>query len=406
VKIISLEAENIKQIKAIEIEPDGSLVVIGGDNAAGKSSALDSIQYALGGASSIPGKPIRDGQKKGRVRLDLGDSETEIEAIRTFTKNGTNLVVKNKEGITFSSPQAVLNKLTGELTFDPLEFSKMEKGKRDEICKKLVGLDFDKINARRKKLFDERTVVNRQGKDLKSQLDGMTKYEDVPDKEVSVEELGKKYTEALAHNQELGTARCELQKNMDELERLKKLAIALTKGIKEKQKILGDSKEVDAQAIYDRVSKAEGINTKVRANIAYAGVDQKLNNLREKSKSLTQQMAEIDVKKDEDLAKAKFPIKGLTIGDDGVAFKNIPFDQCSSAEQIKISVAMGLAMNPKLRVLLIREGSFLDEKNLAMIAKMAEKAGAQIWIERVSKGSECSVIIEDGSVKKAVTNNV
>jgi hypothetical protein len=61
---------------------------------------------------------------------------------------------------------------------------------------------------------------------------------------------------------------------------------------------------------------------------------------------------------------------------------------------------MGFAMNPKLKILLIRDGSLLDEDNLKMVAEMAEKEGGQLWLERVSEGSEVSVIIEDGMVKK------
>jgi len=59
---------------------------------------------------------------------------------------------------------------------------------------------------------------------------------------------------------------------------------------------------------------------------------------------------------------------------------------------------MGLAMNPKLKVLLIRDGSLLDEDNLKLIADMAKEADGQVWIERVGKGEEVSVIIEEGEV--------
>jgi len=58
-KIIALEAENVKHLRVVNIQPDGSLVIIGGDNAAGKTCVLDSIEYALNGASAIPAKPIR-----------------------------------------------------------------------------------------------------------------------------------------------------------------------------------------------------------------------------------------------------------------------------------------------------------------------------------------------------------
>ena len=42
-KIVELRAENVKKLRAVQIKPDGSLVVIGGQNGAGKTSVLDSI---------------------------------------------------------------------------------------------------------------------------------------------------------------------------------------------------------------------------------------------------------------------------------------------------------------------------------------------------------------------------
>jgi len=395
-KIIALEAENVKHLKVVNIKPDGSLVIIGGDNAAGKTCVLDSIEYALHGAGAIPVKPIREGQKKARIVLDLGD----IQVTRTFSNKGTKLIVKNKDDATFSSPQSMLDKLTGELTFDPLEFSRMDAKKQAEVLKKLVGLDFDKMDAQHKNLFDQRTIVNRRGKDLKGHLDSLTKYDGVPDQEVSIQELSAKYAKALEHNQRIEIAHRELKSKVDELQRLEKEVKALRTDVKQRQKALENIKEmVDAEAIYSQIADAEGINFKIRENKTYSKVDQELAELRKQSQSLSDQMMKITSIKAKSLAKAKFPIKELAIDDDGVTFEDIPFDQCSSAQKIRISVAMGLAMNPKLRVLLIREGSLLDENNLAMIAKMAADADAQIWLERVGKGKECQIIIEDGSVK-------
>ena len=48
-KIIELQAENVKRLKAVDITPDGTLQIIGGRNAQGKSAVLDSIWLALGG---------------------------------------------------------------------------------------------------------------------------------------------------------------------------------------------------------------------------------------------------------------------------------------------------------------------------------------------------------------------
>jgi len=401
VKIIALEAENVKHLRVVHIKPDGSLVIIGGNNAAGKTCVLDSIEYALNGASSIPSKPIRTGQKKARVVLDMGD----IIVTRTFTDKGTNLTVKNKDGATFASPQTMLDKLVGELTFDPLEFSKMDAKRQADVLKQLIGLDFDKVNVKYKALFSERTDVNRRGKETKAKLTSIVRHEGVLDEEVSMRGLGVKYTEALEYNQRIALDCNALSSEVAELQLLEKRVVILRKSVKQKQKALNGAKEIDAKAIHTQMSDAEGINIKIRENKSYDAISLELDELRKQSGSLSTKMANIESDKVKALAKAKFPIEGLGMDDDGVTFEDLPFVQCSAAQRIRISVAIGLAMNPKLRVLLIREGSLLDDKNLAMVAKMADDADAQIWLEKVSKGSECTVILEDGSIVERQTSN-
>ncbi len=50
IKITSLEAENVKRIRAVKVEPTAAgLAIIGGDNNQGKTSVLDALAWALGG---------------------------------------------------------------------------------------------------------------------------------------------------------------------------------------------------------------------------------------------------------------------------------------------------------------------------------------------------------------------
>ena len=401
-KIHALEVENVKHLKVINIEPDGSMVIIGGDNAAGKTCVLDSIEYALSGASSIPSKPIRNGQNKAHVVLDLGD----IIVKRTFTEKGTSLVVKSKDGATFGSPQAMLDKLVGKLTFDPLEFSKMDSKKQAEVLKQLVGLDFNKLDADYKKLFDKRTDVNRQGKTSKASLDRMTEHEDVPTKEVSAASLGIEYSEAIQYNQKLDLDTKVLALRRAELVDAQKLVSELKATVEKSSKALKGTAKIDAVSIQSKIEKSDRTNAKIRENASYKATEAEVDKLRKESKSLGVRMASIVAEKEKTLSEARFPIKGLGVDGDEVTFGGAPFNQCSSAQQIKVSVAMGLVMNPKLRILLIREGSLLDTKSLKMVAKMAEKADAQIWLERVSRGKECSVILEDGSIVEQEVSNV
>jgi len=106
-----------------------------------------------------------------------------------------------------------------------------------------------------------------------------------------------------------------------------------------------------------------------------------------------------DVQSDR-IGAAKFPVEGLSLNEGAaVEYHDVPFEQLSSAEKLQISVAVGLELNPQLKVLLIREGSALDSNGLKLIAQLAAEAGAQVWLERVSETKEgVSVLIEDGAV--------
>jgi hypothetical protein len=151
--------------------------------------------------------------------------------------------------------------------------------------------------------------------------------------------------------------------------------------------------------IRDQIANAETVNNKVRANAARREAANTLKALLVRANGLTEAIDAIDEAKKHALERAPFPVEGLSLDESGVIFNGLPFDQASSAEQLRISVAIGLALNPSLKVLLIRDGSLLDADNLAMVAEMAATADAQVWIERVSEGAECQVIIEDGMVK-------
>lgn len=156
----------------------------------------------------------------------------------------------------------------------------------------------------------------------------------------------------------------------------------------------------DPSAAQARVREAEGTNRQVRENREREAVRLEHQAVDAAADKLSARIAEIDGRKARELAGAKFPVEGLGLGEDGtVTFRGLPLDQASGAERLRVSVAIGLALNPKLRVLLVRDGSLLDSSALAIVAEMAAEADAQIWLERVSEdGAGCSVVIEDGAV--------
>lgn len=421
-KIIGLEAENVMRLKAIRLHPDGDTVVLGGDNDQGKSSVLNCIWYTLAGESVMCEEPLRRGADKGFSKLDLG----ELIAERKVTKSGTTLVVTNRAGDKKASPQTVLNALLGTLTFDPLAFSRMDPKKQRETLAKLVGIDFGPLTAEYDRVFGDRTIINREVDRLRALVQGKTETPGLPDAEIKTEDVLAKLDAARKHNQtkvEAGNAfsaaedaeefakatvqRCELQIKQIR-EQLAKAEAELVYANNDLTKARGDSAEAAARLETIRIIPEEPFrrelaeigesNAKIRSNIEVRQKRKELDTAEAQSGAYTKHLDGILEKKRTLVEQAKFPLPGLAITDDAVLFEGLPLQQASSARQIKISAAIGMALNPKLRVMIIREGSLLDAKSLAALQDLANSNDFQLWIERVGTGKEISVVIEDGEV--------
>ena len=404
-KIVEFKAENVKKLKTVEINPDGSLVVIGGKNAQGKTSILDAILVALAGKKKLPPKMLREGEEKGFVELDLGD----IIVKRTFTKKGGTLKVSNSDGAIFQSPQKMLDKLVGSISFDPLEFTRLDSKKQVNLLKEITGLDFSELDEEREELYNQRTEVNREGKSLRVQCDKIEENlpAEIPTEEVSVAELLEQLNKAQEENNKFTTLSSKLctvkehvvgmEGKIDEL----RAEIASAKKVQESlQKELKSLSQVNEDPIKQKLASAETINKGFALGRDHKESLNALDQCRLDYKELTGQIKDIDRKKEEALAESNLPVENLAFDEDGVTLGGIPFEQSSGAEQLKTSVAIGLAANPKLKVLLIKDGSLLDEDNLKLLGDMATEAKAQIWLERVGTGEEVSVIMEDGSIKE------
>jgi hypothetical protein len=96
------------------------------------------------------------------------------------------------------------------------------------------------------------------------------------------------------------------------------------------------------------------------------------------------------------------PVDGVSFDDDGVIRVNgIPFDQLSSSEKIRISARIGAAVNSALRIMLIRDGSLLDETSFDELVGVAEEEDVQLWIESVGAHyHEDAIHIEAGEIRE------
>lgn len=429
-KIISLVSENIKRLRAIELRPEGKSLVIAGRNAQGKSSILDSIVYALAGKSEVCERPIRDGESRAEITIDLD----EFVVTRTFTAagGGSLKVVPKGEKAAAAQPQSILDKLIGTLTFDPLAFTRQKPTEQAAVLRKLVGLDFVDIDAEKIAVYNARLNIGREAEILKGKTFGNVVDSALPTEEISVSSIvaarsaaeavnkandlqRKNFAGIVAEGQHCETHTKECENEIRRLQCALEVAQASLVSLKERhsdisRRYLEAKPGIDALVYTDlrtfdaQLIAADAKNSAIRKNQELKAWVKARDEKDTQYSTLSARLAELEEIRQKKLSEAKFPLPGLSFSSDGlVTFNSVPFEQISSAEQLKVSAAIALALNPKLKVMLIRDGSLLDSDSLEVLKQLAVQSDAQLWIEKVGGiGTELpGVVIEDGAVSES-----
>jgi DNA repair exonuclease SbcCD ATPase subunit len=396
-KIINLKAQNFLKLKAVDITPAGSVIEITGKNGAGKSSVLKAIWsvFANRDLSKEISSPIRSGEESGSVSVDLGD----MIITRSWTSEGSYLRVENKTGAVYKSPQALLDKLKTSLSFDPLAFTRMTGKEQRATLLKILNVDVDAYDRDRDAYFSTRTDINRKIKDLTAQMQPYQMLPaDLPKEPISAAGLIQKIREAEQNNQRLSQVDSDISKLEMAVKEYEELIRA---GKNRLESLIAERENLTEISISDmevQLENIEDLNTQIQKKQTLDGILSQLSTVTKEADRLTDEMNRIDAKKKEALQNSTFPDPDISISPDGVLYRDIPLSQCSAAEQIRVSVAMGSALNPGLRVLLIQDGSLLDSSSRKIVEEIAKEKDMQIWIETVSETGESGIIIEDGEI--------
>lgn len=440
-KIIKLISENVQKLKAIEIVPEGNVIKITGANEQGKSTVLNSIWYAIGGNKCIPDQPIRLGETKASITVDLGD----MIVTRKFTPSGSTLEVKNPQGLKYPKPQDMLDKLIGKFSFDPLAFAKANK--KDQVntllgivdiqvdAEKLGSLagvvvaeggnPLDTLNNVYKAVYEGRTVANRDRDRIKANYE--SKAGAVETEAVSISELVTEKDKLHAENKMNDQKRSLLESKLKDVRKMQTSISDRTANIadlkeelaeKEREQVAAnlaftafntetDSFIVDVNALEDkdltdvntRISNADETNINAQKWDAFKDVKADYEKAQEDSDTYTSRLEAVKNYKNDLMLAAKFPIEGLDFKNGGVFYQGLPFDQASSAQSLTVSLSIAMAINPELRVIRVNDGSLLDKKHMAIIEQMAREQDFQVWIEEVEESGTVGIYIEEGEIK-------
>lgn len=434
-RVVGLETENFKRLKAVDIRPGDHMVTIGGKNGAGKSSVLDAIWVGLAGLRVAPPQIVRKGEEKCRIRLDLG----ELIVTRTFGTAGDGkptdtLKLEDPEGRKYPRPQTVLDELLGTIGFDPFEFVQMKADKQAATLLEMVPLsvDLDELAEADTKDFEARRDINRDVAALKARVDAISVPAHLPEA-IDRAELTERLAKAADTNSAIERQRMDRERErsdiasgrransnlLDDANALRSQAAELigrAEGAERNAQQNSKTFDVRAATLDGLPALAEPVDTaalrtqieeaeRVEGILARAAEQKKLaGDLAVKiadSEALTKAMAERAATRKAALGKAKMPIEGLAIETEGkiarVMFNGVPFEQASTAEQLRASTAIAMSANPSLRVLRIKDGSLLDDDSMALLDQMARTEDFQLWVERVGTGG-VGIVIVDGEV--------
>lgn len=432
VHVLSVRVRNYQAVHWVELTLDDAVptnpIVIAGPNGAGKSSVLDAVQAIFEGADALSDEAVRFGQEKADIEVRL----TNMRCHREVLPDGrSKLVVRSPQGQRMPSPQAIVDRIRGRLGFDLQEFAGL---KGDELYNTLLPLvqipiDLNALAEERKAYFDSRTKINEKKRDFEGELKNHPEPDTkLPKLPIDVDVLVAEKSQMEEVKRSNDKAREGLSAKVRHRNSHQNHAARVAEEIKRAEQNLLDLRaqhqshqtEADATAslinieslaieklvdpdttdIDRKITEASETNVKIERAKIWRQMAARLEQLESASGDLTMKIEDCNRRKIEAMAAAKFPIAGLSFDEDrNVRYNGVLFQQIGSANQIRVALAIAMAINPTLREVFIRDASLLDQDTRAIIVSMCNERGYRPWFEIVGKDHpDATIEIVDGVV--------
>lgn len=419
VTITALEAENVKRIKAVAFAPSPTgLTLVGGNNNQGKTSVLDALAWALGGDRFRPDAAQRDGAiAPAHLKVTLSNGVV----VERKGKNAS-LTVTDPTGR--RSGQQLLNAFVEPLALDLPRFMEASDKEKADILLRIIGVgtELHIKDMEIKSLYDKRTFTGQLAAQKKHFAEELVSYPEAPDEPVSASDLIRQQQDILARNGENQRLRAQyaeleqqVQQCVDELKRtreriatLQQLADELdakhTKLFNQREtarKTVSQLQDESTAELEASIRDIEETNRKVRANLEKARAEDEAAQYASEYDRLTESIQQKRADRMALLNGADLPLPGLSVEDGVLTYKGKHWRDMSGSDQLRVAAAIVRRLNPDCGFVLLDKLEQMDLTTLQEFSAWLEAEGLQAIATRVSTGSECQIIIEDGMVKDA-----
>lgn len=421
IRINKLEIENVKRVKAVKLKPsDTGLTIIGGNNQQGKTSVLDAITWALGGNKYRPSNAKNESSViPPIIKLTMSNG-------LVVERKGKNSDLKVIDPRGEKAGQQLLDSFVEELALNLPKFMNQSSKEKANTLLQIIGVGdkLAELEQEEKEAYNQRHAIGQIADQKEKYAKEQAYYPDAPQQLVSASDLIKRQQEILAKNGQNQIHRNNLKEleasqvldkekyeqitaKIEELTREKEglgsLINSRAENIELAKKTVEELQDESTAELEASIENIEQLNEKVRANLSKEKAEEDAQGYRDQYSRLSTIINDIRKKKTDLLNSANLPLEGLMVDDGELLYKGYKWDSMSGAEQLKVATAIVRKLNPDCGFVLMDKLEQMDLDTLKEFGQWLEQEGLQVIATRVSKGDECSIIIEDGHV---INNNV
>jgi hypothetical protein len=418
-KILQIEVSNYRLIKAMLLDLDGGNMAVAGEPGQGKTTAISLLWESL----KVVGDPVTHGEKKGQIKITLGDGKTKAFITRSLTEKSAPISIRTSEGESISAKEFA--SWFCDLGDNPHRIMDMKPKEQAQALLEAVklpdGVDLDDLDSKRNIAAQNRLDLKRDGeRDAKALGAEPEKAERVDlssllhqQNEANESNLKREKLDGRISNAEstLETLKSIAKKKADELNALEQAAKQAANAVDDQVRAINQEKAslsalpplIDVSGFQEKIQQGNESNSKADRWDLWSKQNEALIELRQSYKAKDEEVKALDKAKKEALESAVWPLEGLSVEDGAILFNGSQLAQCGHSEQMLVcgALAAETIKEHKLHVVRMDGIESMSKKDFDRLESIFNDKGIQVLSSRVTRGDvdDGEILIVDGEIK-------